>query len=147
MTEVTVEKYSVIECERRFLLADVPPGALEPRRITDLYLDGTRLRLRSVTTPHGDVLERKLGHKRRYDESDPSVVLHTSMYLDEHEFETLSALPGRTLTKTRWTMHLADRRGAVDVFEKDLFGLAMLEVDLSDPDEASAYEPPLVGEI
>ena len=70
---VTVEKYSVAEYERRFLLPDVPAGLSNPRRISDRYIDGTRLRVRTVATPEGVVLERKLGHRRRSAEDDPEI--------------------------------------------------------------------------
>lgn len=138
---VITEKYAVAECERRFLLGEVPAEASNPRRISDLYVDGTRLRLRVVVTSEGAVLERKLGHKRRAGR-DPTLVWHTSLYLDEAELELLSSLPGRIVTKTRWTIHVENRLGSVDVYEGTLAGLLMLEVDLGDPAQLDAFEPP-----
>ncbi|MCH8990417.1 MAG: hypothetical protein IIA44_01520 [Acidobacteria bacterium] len=79
------EKYSVAEYERRFLLSDVPAGLSNPRQISDPNIDGTRLRVRSVETPEGLVLQRKLGHRRRVAEEDPTVIWHTSLYLNEAE--------------------------------------------------------------
>lgn len=138
---VAAEKYAVAECERRFLLGALPAEVSSPRRISDQYLDGTRLRVRLVTTPEGVVLQRKLGHKRRTG-LGPTVVWHTSLYLDEAEYELLSSLPGRTLTKTRWTVHLGDLVASVDVYEGTLDGLLMLEVDLGDIDQMVSFEPP-----
>jgi len=54
-------KYARIERERRFLLATPPAGidlAAGYRQLDDLYLEGTRLRLRSVTAPDGALLEQ-----------------------------------------------------------------------------------------
>lgn len=135
-------KYSVIELERRFLLSELPPGLSRPRRIRDLYLEGTRLRLRTVEDLDGVVLQRKLGHKRRVEEADPSIVNHTSLYLNETESETLSPLPGHSVVKTRWIVEANGRRAAVDVFEGELQGLAMLEVDFGTYEDLDAYAPP-----
>ena len=46
-------RYARIETERRFLVRAVPDGVREVSEITDYYLDGTRLRLRAVTTDGG----------------------------------------------------------------------------------------------
>lgn len=135
-------KYSIIELERRFLLSELPPGLSRPRRIRDLYIEGTRLRLRTVEDPDGVVLRRKLGHKRRAEEADPSVVNHTSLYLNETESETLSSLPGRSVVKTRWIVEANGHRAAVDIFEGELEGLTMLEVDFNTYEDMDAYIPP-----
>jgi hypothetical protein len=53
-------KYAVIERERRFLLSRLPDH-LDPsvgfRRITDVYIPGTRLRLRHVETADGSTYQ------------------------------------------------------------------------------------------
>lgn len=136
------EKYSVGEYERRFLLPDLPAAVSNPRRISDLYIEGTRLRVRTLATPEGVVLQRKLGHKRRMAEDDPTAVWHTSLYLDEAEYELLSSLPGRMLTKTRWTIDVDGQLETVDVFESDLAGLVILEVNLGHFDDLHAFNPP-----
>ena len=135
-------KYSAGEYERRFLLQEIPPGAANPRRIHDRYLTGTRLRLRLTENPDGQLLERKLGHKRRVADDDPTAVMHTSLYLDRGEFELLAALPGRDLVKVRWAVDLDGEAGSVDVFEGDLLGLVMLEVDLKSATRLTGFSPP-----
>ena len=136
------EKYSEGEYERRFLLRHLPSGADEPRRIRDYYLTDTRLRLRLVENPDGELLERKLGHKRRVVDDDATAIMHTSLYLDSGEFEALTALPGRSLTKVRWEVDLDGQVGSVDVFEGELLGLVMLEVDLKSPTLLDGFAPP-----
>ncbi len=134
-------KYSVSELKRRFLLSELPPGLSQPRRIRDLYIEGTRLRLRTVEDADGVVLQRKLGHKRQIDEANPSIN-HTSQYLNEREYETLSPLPGRSVVKTRWIVEANGRRAAVDVFEGELQGLTMLEVNFDTYEDMNVYTPP-----
>lgn len=139
------EKYSVGEFERRFLLTDRPADATNPRRIVDRYIDGTRLRLRTVDEDGAEPV-RKLGHKRRVAVDDPTAVMNTSLYLDDGEFAVLAALPGRRLAKTRWAVDLDGRTGAVDVFEEALQGLILLEVDLGRAAELDRFvAPPWVG--
>ena len=135
------EKYSVGEYERRFLLDALPPGATDPRRIVDLYLEGTRLRLRTVERPDAGT-ERKLGHKRRLAADDPRAILHTSMYLDENEHRALAALPARRLVKIRWAVEVDGRQGSANVFQESLEGLILLEVDLGDPSLLDGFVPP-----
>jgi hypothetical protein len=141
-TSKTPKKYSVPELERRFPLLELPAGVSDPRRIRDRYFDGTRLRLRTVEELSGEVLERKLGHKRRPIETDPATVCHTSLYLNEDEFALLAALPGRPLVKVRWVIETDGRRSAVDVFEGELAGLIILEVEFRTDAERAAYRPP-----
>lgn len=144
------EKYSVAECERRFLLDGVPSGVTNPRRIVDHYIDNTRLRIRLVEStvgePEGDDapdIDRKLGHKRRVVADDPTTIMCTSLYLDQAEFEVVSTLPGRRLVKTRWTVDAgAGVTGAVDVFDESLTGLVVLEVDLGDESALAAFAAP-----
>lgn len=144
MQQSASEKYAVGEYERRFLLSAVPPEANNPRRIADRYLDNTRLRLRAVTTNDanggGNVL--KLGHKRRVNDDDPTQIMCTSLYLDEAEFTSLSALPARPLEKTRWAINIDGQPCSVDEFAGDLEGLILLEVDMHDPARLNSFAPP-----
>lgn len=135
------EKYSVGEFERRFLLDAIPPGASNPRHIVDLYIDGTRLRLRSVEAD-GVETDRKLGHKRRLVEADPTAIMHTSLYLDESEYAVLSGLSAKRLAKTRWAVEVDGTACSVNVFEEDLNGLILLEADLGDPALLDGFVPP-----
>ena len=134
-------KYARPERERRFVLDAVPAGATGERRIADRYIEGTRLRLRMVG--EGADASPKLGQKVRAVESDPGFVLHTTMYLSTAEYDTLAALPADPLTKRRsWLGLAAGPRMAIDVFEGELRGLILAEVELWDEAAATAFEPP-----
>lgn len=110
-----------------------------PQQISDRYLDGTRLRLRTVTAPDGAVV-RKLGHKTTPNPAAPSTVHHTSLYLSPAEHDLLSGLPARELVKDRYVVEHVGLRWAVDVFAGRLDGLVLLEVEV--PDELAAPAPP-----
>jgi hypothetical protein len=98
-------KYARIERERRYLVCDLPEEISSDKdfiRIVDLYITGTRLRLRRLEDKNGQAVSRKLGQKfMQVDQSDATMM--TNFYLDDSEFKVLSALPGTLLTKRRLT--------------------------------------------
>ncbi len=122
-------KYAHVERERRWLLAEMPqvPDDAQQLRIVDRYLSGTRLRLREVTQPDQKVV-RKLGQKVRL-RDDAAEVAHTSIYLDDAEWETLAVLPGDELTKTRTLVPYDGWTVALDVHAD---GTVLAEIDAGD---------------
>jgi CYTH domain-containing protein len=135
-------RYAKPEYERRFLLDELPEGLLSSTRIRDRYLRDTRLRLRRVETTAGELIELKLGHKRRPEAGDARVILHTSLFLDETEFEILRGLPGYDLIKTRYRLD-QQLDWAVDRHESPHADLVVLEVNFRDLAEAEVFEPPV----
>jgi CYTH domain-containing protein len=121
-------KYAHLERERRWVLAAVPDLPPEARRleIVDRYVRLTRLRLRELT--EDGVVTRKLGHKVRLG-NDATEVAHTSLYLDEAEWELLASLPADVVTKVRTLVAHDGWTVAVDVFGGHLAGLVLAEVD------------------
>ena len=137
------DKYALVERERRFLMAALPPGgaAAAARRadIADRYLTGTRLRLRRVGSPGSAEPELKLTQKVPAPRPGPVRGLITNFYLSPAEYDLLATLPGAELVKTR----LFFPPYAVDVFGPPLRGLVLAEVELpSDADLAACPAPP-----
>jgi CYTH domain-containing protein len=133
-------KYARIERERRFLVDALPP--IEPtadKRITDLYLDGTRLRLRLSVAVDGAVL-RKLTQKVPAASGSPPGVQGwiTNTYLSEAEYDLFAALPGRWLRKRRLSLG----EMGVDVFEDGLAGLILAEAEFTTDDDLRAFVAP-----
>lgn len=120
-------KYAVVERERRWLVARLPDGVTESRRITDRYVVGTRLRLREVAHADGSV-ERKLTQKIRLGAGAREVAC-TNLYLDDAEWRLLADLPARTLTKVR---HLVRRDGVVVAVDELADGTLLAEIDDGD---------------
>jgi CYTH domain-containing protein len=116
-------KYAHVETERRFLVRAVPAGTTRVSDITDRYIDGTRLRLREVTTD--GVTTRKLAHKVRLG-AGPARIAHTSIYLDDAEWAVLARLPARTLRKRRYHVKRDGLLLAVDQFPD---GSLVAEID------------------
>jgi CYTH domain-containing protein len=131
-------KYARRERERRFLLAELPPEPAPVRvaRITDIYVVGTRLRLRRTierTAGGGDTIY-KLTQKIPDPGDRPGLI--TTVYLSAQEHETLSVLPGSVLTKTRYRIPPF----GVDVFDPPLDGLVLAEIEF-DTDSAMTDFP------
>lgn len=135
-------KYALVERERRFLVAALPPDTPTARRtITDLYVDGTRIRVRRTDGFAADAPEvaRKLTQKV----PDAAATggrrgTITTIYLDETEYDLPSRLPGRWLTKVR----LSHPPMGVDVFEGVLAGLIIAEVEFDHDAAMSAFVAP-----
>jgi len=129
-------KYSAIEIERRWLvdLATVDLTSAPYREIDDLYIAGSRLRLRQVSAP-GEVTF-KLGKKygKRTTLSEPVA----NIYLTELEYRRLSELPGLRTRKRRYSLP----RGGIDVYVEPNDGLAVFEVEFADERSASEFVPP-----
>ncbi len=124
-------KYARLERERRFLLA-APPRDLVVQRVLhihDRYLVGTRLRLRLVEE-RGRPVVYKLGQKVPLDDAAPSIVAHTTMYLNEAEFAALRDLPSRELRKARHVAPAGECALLIDVFGGHLLGLTLAEIEL-----------------
>ena len=137
------DKYARVEWERRFLLREFPSGAgiVQVRRITDRYIEGTRLRLRRMSDRDGQVL-LKLTQKIPEPTTTARRGLITTLRLSEEEFDRLAVLPGKLLSKTRYSVPPF----GIDVFEAELEGLTLAEAEFESEDEASALQiPSFVG--
>jgi hypothetical protein len=135
-------KYAYVERERRWLCAGMPDVAVvSADAITDLYIDGSRLRLRAARPLDGGPVMRRLGRKG---DVDASHRLITSIYLSEAEFALLAGLPGRRIEKVRHRLAPIDGRTfGVDVFAGALEGLVLAEKEFeSDAEMAACPHPP-----
>lgn len=139
----TPPKYTQPEIERRWLVPDAAAPlsiATRQRQISDAYLEGGRLRLRRVSEPGKPTLY-KLG-KKYARETGPAEAVVT-VYLSEGEYQALRALPGRAVHKVRYTVS----GGALDMYAEPRAGLAVFEMEFTDPRAAADYRPPgFVGE-
>jgi CYTH domain-containing protein len=134
-------EYTAVERERRWLCAEVPREQIrETVTVTDLYVDGTRLRLRDMRPSDGGPPLLRLTRKA---DVDMRTRLITSIYLPEDEFAVLAAaLQGRRLTKKRHRLHVPPGGVAlsVDEFQGELDGLILAEAEFQS-DEALAACP------
>jgi CYTH domain-containing protein len=135
-------KYTKFERERRFLVARaaLPPLGEAFARIEDLYLTGTRVRLRRMTEqPEGRVLHKLT---QKLEGEDPRLRRITTLYLGAAEYDRFDALPGARLAKRRHRAASGGLDWGVDVFEGALAGLVLAEREFASEAELLAAAVP-----
>jgi len=134
-------KYAWVERERRWLCREIPMDrVIGADSIVDLYVTGTRLRLREATPLDGGPPMRRLSRKA---DVDAATRLLTSIYLAPAEFALLAGLPGNVIRKTR---HRLSPQGgvtmSVDRFEGPLEGLILAEAEFETDEAMAAFAAP-----
>ncbi|MBV9330942.1 MAG: hypothetical protein JOZ55_05255 [Alphaproteobacteria bacterium] len=135
------QKYMAIERERRWLCREVPRDQiLSTAATTDLYVAGTRLRLREARPDQGPPIF-KLSRKV---DVDAHTRLITTIYLPENEFVALSSsLHGTVLKKRRHRLSaISGIHVVVDEFEGKLGGLILAEAEFETAEQLSAFPTP-----
>ncbi len=126
--------------ERRFIARGLPPAPTPVRiaEISDLYISGTRLRLRRTVerTASATTVVYKLTQKVPDPDGSPGWI--TTVYLSEAEHEVLARLRGAGFAKTRYSIPPF----GVDVFEAPLDGLILAEIEFDSDEELSRFQPP-----
>lgn len=97
--------------------------------IVDLYVTGTRLRVRRMTSPSGEIVALKLGQKFRAEGQPAIQTTMTTLYLDASEYAILVTLGGASLVKRRYAYPAAGHTYQLDVFEETLSGLLLAEIE------------------
>jgi CYTH domain-containing protein len=131
-------KYAIPEIERRWLVELSELGPLDGRpcrEIEDLYLTGTRLRLRKLTGADG---ESTFKFCKKYGKATALSEAITNLYLTEAEYQALSRLGGALVKKRRYAVD----GGVLDVYAGPNAGFAVFEVEFDSEAEAASYTPP-----
>ncbi|HEU4431485.1 MAG TPA: hypothetical protein VFT98_22180 [Myxococcota bacterium] len=135
-------KYAKLERERRFLVSptELPGLGEEFVRFEDLYLTGTRLRLRIASEHPGGAVLYRLTQKLQQPEATTRRI--TTQYLSAPEHAVFAALPGARLVKRRHRVLDDGLDWGVDVFEGALAGLVLAEREFDSDDALRAAAPP-----
>jgi len=142
-TEMAAHKSAHVERERRWLVHPDRRPSLEnvPHiHIDDRYVDGTRLRLRSMTDSVSGATSLKL--TKKYEAEDPLARPMVTTYLSQAEYDLLATLPARPITKRRYTVPGAARLFSLDRFEGPLAGLELIEIEWPDDAGLRALDSP-----
>lgn len=127
-----------VEIERKFLVERVPEAALEwpGERISQGYVaiaDDVEVRLRRRGGRCLETVKRGSGLRR----------VELEVELSGEQLETLwPATEGRRVVKTRRVGEVDGVRVELDVFEGDLDGLVVAEVEFASLDAARSFRPP-----
>ena len=141
--EARAPKYAAVERERRWLVDVAARPALHGLdyvTIVDLYVDGTRCRLRQMTDSGTGTVARKL--TKKYDTADPTRRPIVTTYLTDAEYELMATLPARRLTKRRYPMTVGVAVWSLDVFDDQLAPLEIVEIECRSDAALDAVVPP-----
>ena len=135
-----ISKYARRELERRFLAAAVPaqPAPVRVAEITDLYLSGTRMRVRRHVSRASSGTEVLYKLTQKIPDTGGTPVWITTLYLSEAEHGVLARLGGFSLEKTRYSIPPF----GVDVFQPPLDGLVLAEIEFGSEHEMRRFRPP-----
>jgi adenylate cyclase len=137
-----VEWGQMLEIERRFLVAGDPPLdlATETHRMVQGYLAvepsyGVRVRSTNDEEFYLSVKLLTAGDPLRRQEVEGSITSEDFRY-------AMEAVGDRVVRKRRSIIPLGEHRAEVDVFEDNLDGLVMVEVEFDDDRQAKEFDPP-----
>ncbi len=111
------------------------------RRICDRYFPNTFLRLRKITSPTGQLIQQKFARKEAVSDSSRHACI-TNLYLTSHEYNLLSTLDGLELYKRRYRYSSLESVIAIDVFEGQLAGLVLAEIEFTSDEAMAEFQPP-----
>ena len=135
--------YTSVERERRWLCREVPrEHIVRTEAISDLYVRGSRLRLREARPIDGAAPMLRLSRKA---DVDAHTRLISSIYLPEEEFALLvAALPGLRIKKLRHRLRspLPGVLLAIDEFQADLGGLVLAEAEFETAELLASFPIP-----
>ena len=132
----------MIELERTFLAKKFPDGfeSSDRREMVDIYLPSSshhpNLRIRK----NGEKYE--MTKKTPLKEGDSSRQREETIVLTPEEFEELSELEGKRVSKTRYLFPWGERVCEIDVFGGDLRGLVLFDFEFENEEEQEAFTPP-----
>lgn len=138
---MSTPKYSIIERERRWL---IPASFIQSlsqmpyKKIDDLYLTCGRLRLRAISDSQTG--EIKFKFCKKYGAISNVAEPIVNIYLTSDEYGALSTLPGHKLSKKRFKKFFEGIEYSFDVFDGDLAGLIICEIE-ADTESSLSYIP------
>ena len=129
----------------RLFLIERLPEPLTPAsshlQLFDNYIEGTRIRLRSIRDPYAKTWVRMLQQRFAIVEGERPVSKCAEIHLNEAEYHTFGVFEGREIRKNRY-FHEFDREIVTfDVYLGDLTGLNTARVDFETLGQMESFVP------
>ncbi len=132
----------MIELERTFLAKGIPSWLknCEYKEMIDIYIPEDEEHPVVRIRKHGNKYE--MTKKTPVSENDSSHMIEQTIILSPKEFEVLSKLPGKRVSKKRYCYNHGDLVAEVDVFTEDLKGLILIDFEFQKMEDKDAFEIP-----
>ena len=140
-----MDKTNRTEFHRAFLLEALPEPLTRASahiQLFDNYIDGTRLRIRSIRDPQTSAWTRVLQQRFPAVENDLSALKLAEIYLNDEEYARLQHLEGDEIRKNRYFHEFDGRMFAFDVYLGRLWGVNAARVEFDSAEELRSFEPP-----
>ncbi len=130
------------EFEYTYLAKRIPEGLqlVPSKEILDIYLPRAArhpdLRIRKRGDKH-EITKKRLAEGR-----DSSHFIEETIPLTEEEFQELAKLEGKRVHKIRYYYPHSGRTYEVDVFQGDLMGLVLVDIEFKTREEQLSFSPP-----
>jgi CYTH domain-containing protein len=142
--DIEESKYTRVEYERRFIVSPHSDwkSAVESysKTFEDKYLRHARLRLRIQTD--SDTGRQIIKLTKKFESASPYFQTISRILLSPGEYELLDSLEGDRLKKIRHYHNYNGLVFSVDVFEGDLEGLILCEIEAEGIEDLMLAEPP-----
>lgn len=131
----------MIEFELTYLAKYLPDlSNCKSKEIIDLYIPESKrhpdLRIRK----NGDKYE--MTKKHPINDEDSSIQEENTIILEKEEFEALIKSPGKLVRKIRYYYPYQGKIAEVDVFQDNLKGLVLVDIEFNDEKEKNSFKTP-----
>ncbi len=132
----------MIELEKTYLAKFLPDCLADCAKteMLDLYLPLSSLHPHLRLRQRGKILE--MTKKTLTKPGDASSQLEQTIKLDQEEFNALVNVQGKKLRKTRYNLERDCRIIEVDVFQDELSGLVLVDVEFASNEEKDNFQIP-----
>jgi len=140
-----MNKIGRTEYQRLFLIERLPDPLLPKSahiQIFDNYIEGTRLRLRTVRDPQSKQWTYILQQRIFINQGDLSETRRSEINLNDEEHAAFERFEGREIRKNRYFHEFEGVSVTFDVYLGDLWGLHTALVEFASAGERDAFEPP-----
>ena len=130
------------EIEKTYLAKYIPEQVLKitPKKVLDIYFPSTAVHPKLRLRQKGDKYE--ITKKQLLNQGDASEAEESTIILNQPEFQELSQLSGKKVEKNRYEYSLNGFIFEFDVFQGDLAGLVVVEVEFISTEQKNNFMPP-----
>ena len=132
----------MIELEKTYLIKYLPENLndREFKEVVDVYIPKTADHPKTRIRKSGDKFE--ITKKEPVNKGDASHQKEQTIKLTEEEFNELSKIPGKRISKKRYNYNYKSRIAEIDIFQKELEGLVVVDFEFVSIEEKDKFEIP-----